>query len=279
MIKVLFPPGCYGHYLTGCLYSYTNLNTTNFKFELGQDGSSHVFWNHSDCKTKIINQHLMIANQYSFTIGDKYAGPTDTVTIIPEPDHYLDYINNQYRKFYNYNFDKFLQDKWWREDLKSKLHTVWNIEDTTQSIPQWVLREYYSFVFLDFLETNNDRQTYVDSECVASISAQDFFGNFSTTLENLCEKLNLHLDLTHLSSTHETFLQRQIYHNTQLAIDQWIQDLVTHNTTVIADPCKTFLDEIYVQAKLRAHGYEIRCNGLDQFPKNFNQMKKLIYKI
>jgi len=272
MIRVLFPPGCYGHYLTGCLYSYTNLNTTNFEFALDNNGSSHVFWNHSDCKTKIINQHC-------FGGGDKYDGPTTTVTIIPEPDHYLDYINNQYCKFYNYDFDKFLQDKWWHQDLKSKLHTVWNIQNQEQPIPLWILREYHSFVFLDFLEKNYNRQTYIDSECVAAISAQDFFVNFVPVLENLCRLLNLDLDVTELLNTHETFLQRQIYHNTQLAIDQWIQDLVTHNTTVTANPCRTFLDEIYVQAKLREHGYEIRCNGLDQFPKDSNHMKQLIYKI
>jgi len=272
MIKVLFPPGCYGHYLTGCLYTYTNLNTTNFDFKLSEDGSSHTFWTHSDCKTKIINQH-------SFGGGDKYDGPTDTVTIVPEPDHYLDYINNQYCKFYKYDFDKFLQDKWWHEDLKSKVSTMWNIEDINQPIPRWILREYHSFVFLDFLEQNYDRQTYIDSECVASISAQDFFKNFIPVLERLCQQLNLNLDLTKLFSTHETFLQRQIYHNTQLAIDQWIHDLVAHNTAVSSNPCRTFLDEIYVQAKLRQHGYEIYCNDLEQFPETFNQMKNLIYKI
>jgi hypothetical protein len=272
MIRVLFPPGCYGHYLTGCLYSHTNLNTTNFKFELGDDGSSHVFWDHSDSKTKIINQH-------SFDRGDKYTGPMDTVTIIPETDHYLDYINNQYYKYYKYDFDKFLQNKWWHEDFKSKLHTIWDIEDQEQPIPQWILREYHSFVFLDFLEKNYERQTYVDSECVASISTQDFFGNFVSVLENLCMKLKLNLDLTKIPGTHEIFLNRQIYHNTQLQIDQWIQDLVTCNTAVSSNPCRTFLDEIYVQAKLREHGYEIYCNGLEKFPETFNQMKNLIYKI
>jgi hypothetical protein len=272
MIRVLFPPGCYGHYLTGCLYSYTNLNTTNFEFELNDNGSSHAFWTHNDCKTKIINQH-------SFGYGDQYDGPTDTVTIIPDPDHYLDYINNQYCKFYNYNLDNFLQDKWWHEDLKSKLSTMWNIEDNAQSIPQWVLREYHSFIFLDFLETRYDRQTYIDSECVASISAQDFFGNFVSILANICRQLNLNLDVNKLSTTHEIFLKNQIYHNTQLQVDQWIQDLVTLDTADSPNPCRTFLDEIYVQAKLRTHGYEIRCNNLEQFPETFNQMKNLIYKI
>jgi hypothetical protein len=239
---------------------------------LEHDGSSHAFWNHSDCKTKIINQH-------SFGGGDKYDGPTDTVTIVPEPDHYLDYINNQYCKFYKYDLDKFLQDKWWHEDLKSKLYTVWNIEDHTQPIPRWILREYHSFVFLDFLEKNYDRQTYINSECVASISAQDFFENFASVLANICKQLNLDLDIDQLSSTHEIFLKKQIYHNTQLQLDQWIQDLVTHDTLSFPNPCRTFLDEIYVQAKLRVYGHEIQCNDLEQFPGNFNQMKKLIYKI
>ena len=271
MIRVLFPPGCYGHYLTGCLYTYTNLNTTNFDFKLGEDGSSHAFWTHSDCKTKIINQH-------SFGGGDKYDGPTSTITIIPEPDHYLDYINNQYCKFYKYDLDKFLQDKWWQEDLKLKLSTKWNIQDSQQA-PRWILREYYSFVFLDFLEMNYDRQTYVESKCVASISAQDFFKNFVPVFEKLCQQLNLDLDIDQLCSTHEIFLTKQIYHNTQLQIDQWIQDLVSYGTPQSPNPCRTFLDEIYVQAKLRKSGHEIRCDGLEQFPRDFEHMKHLIYKV
>ena len=156
---------------------------------------------------------------------------------------------------------------------------MWNIQDDAQSIPQWVLREYHSFVFLDFLEQNYDRQTYVNSECVASISAQDFFENFVPVLTNICNQLNLDLNVTDLLSTHEIFLKKQIYHNTQLQIDQWIQDLVTHGTARSRNPCRTFLDEIYVQAKLRTHGYEIRCNNLEQFPETFDQMKNLIYKI
>jgi len=272
MIKILFPPGCYGHYLVGCLYSYTNLNTTNFNFELDHNGSSHAFWTHSDCKTKIINQH-------SFGGGDIYDGPTDTVTIVPEPDHYLDYINNQFHKFYNHDLDRFLKDKWWHEDLKSKLYTVWNIEDISQPIPQWILREYHSFVFLDFLKINYDRETYLNSKCVASISAQDFFGDFVTVVEKLCQILDLNLDTKKLIDMHEIFLKKQIYQNTQLKIDQWVQDLVSVDTSLCLNPCKTFLDEVYVQAKLREHGYEIHCTDLEQFPETFNQMKKLIYKI
>ena len=59
--------------------------------------------------------------------------------------------------------------------------------------------------------------------------------------------------------------------------DNWIGEILNTNKDTV-NPCLSIIDESYIQYRLRIHGYEIRCFGLNNFPKTSNKLRLLLYK-
>ena len=90
MIKVYFPPGCYGTYLSQCVYSYTNLRVEQFEdFAFSETGNSHQHRYNNHTKSVINCGHIETL-EFDKTV--------DTVVVLPHNDHMLDYFNNQFVK-------------------------------------------------------------------------------------------------------------------------------------------------------------------------------------
>ena len=83
-------------------------------------------------------------------------------------------------------------------------------------------------------------------------------------------------DTATMKNNQSKWIVQQRYHNSQYRCDKWIKDVIANNET--DSPCQTILDEAYVQHCLRKQGYEIRCDGLDNFPKSSSELKELIYE-
>ena len=128
MIKILFPPGGYGTYLARCLYNYTNLsiNTSDVFFEFASSGSSHIFRENTDAKTKIWQGHL--------TSPDWSINNTDQLIIVlPNKEHHLDYFNNQFDKNYNQKIVKYISLLLPIDDISNKLKINWNYDQPFDS--------------------------------------------------------------------------------------------------------------------------------------------------
>jgi hypothetical protein len=74
----------------------------------------------------------------------------------------------------------------------------------------------------------------------------------------------------------QQWIAQQRYHNSQHRCNAWVEDILNDRNT--PTPCQTILDEAYVQHCLREQGYEIRCDGLNNFPKTSSELKELIYE-
>ena len=72
------------------------------------------------------------------------------------------------------------------------------------------------------------------------------------------------------------WIAKQSYHNSQHRCDAWIQDILEDRDS--ESPCQTLLDEAYVQRCLREQGYEIRCDGLNIFPRSSRDLRELVYE-
>ena len=54
MITIVYPPGCYGHYIVKCLYYYTDLKNSNDEiFKFNENGSSHDIRENKNLNDKI----------------------------------------------------------------------------------------------------------------------------------------------------------------------------------------------------------------------------------
>jgi hypothetical protein len=76
-----------------------------------------------------------------------------------------------------------------------------------------------------------------------------------------------------IKNNHRLFLEKQSYHNSQKRIINWVDNIV--NNIDAESPCRTILDEAYVQHLLRNRGYEIQCDGLNLFPATALKLKKI----
>ena len=272
MLKILFPPGCYGTYVTRCLYNYTNLRKGEyepFKFDLS--GSSHVHRLDKISRKYILNGHH---NTLKILPDD------ELITILPDSEHFLDYYDNQFHKQADQQVIDYILYQLSQDQIITKLKDNWNYtEPFNESVPRWILREFCSFWIQDCFNDGYNVDRYKNFKSLIHIGAQDIFLNFIETFKQLCivAKLDINIDLDLISQDNNNFCKVQPYHNIQLDCNRWVE-LCLKNQLSCPSPCRTIFDEAYVQQLFRQHGYEIQCDGLNVFPTTSDKMISIIYK-
>ena len=278
MIKVCFPPGGYGTYITRCLYSYTNLRIGEFEpLDFDNTGSSHYHYKNKHRKQI---EELIQCLHFDVDPGLFIANTDRRLVMVPSPLHQLDYYNNQYVKYEKRQLISYIDNQLPPEDIKQKLKSGWNyMEPFSETTPAWILREFFSFWITDCFSNGYSVKTYSRIIAEAIIDIQDIFLNFEYTFEYICSMLDLQINIKTdiILDSHKEFLSRQSFHNSQLKCQQWVYDTIkgVRNT---ASPCQTIFDESYVQYFLRELGYELKCDGLNNFPNNSRDLHNIIYK-
>jgi hypothetical protein len=274
MIKILFPPGCYGTYFSRCLYSYTSLSSsdvTNFNFDT--TGSSHEFRRNQLATSLMWFGHL---DTFKSSPGDRI------ITILPDSNHYLDYYDNQFIKQGKGALISYLQSQISEVDIKYKLLQHWNYKSDRldEQIPTWILREWFSFWIEHCWNNGYNINLYKQILSELQISTQDVFENIFQKLTECAtiigEKLRINSET--ILFNHSQFVKNQQFHNVQLKCQHWVNQIL-HNEIACPTPCITIFDESYVQCLLRKQNFEIQCDQLNKFPLSSLEMKKIIYKI
>jgi len=270
MISVLFPPGCYGTFLSKCIYEFSELTTFSVSsFEFTQTGSSHNFRHNATARKKIQSMHL-----------ETYQLNTNTVVVLPCCAHELDYFNNQFAKQELRNLVSYISNQFLVEEISTKLSTHWNYFDGLSiQTPPWILREWCSFWLNDCLTTSYCRTKYTAVPNCCILNTSELFDSFVITIHRILDSLELTCCLSDdlIEKIGVDFAKYQQFHNSQLNCNQWI-DAVLHSRRDMSIDLKTIFDEAYIQQQLRMLGWEIKCNELNSFPCSSLIMKNLIYK-
>jgi hypothetical protein len=271
MIKVYFPPGCYGTYISRCIYNYTNLrNEPLVEFTFSDTGDSHLHRNNTQAKLKIQQGHV---ETLSHTDDDVI------VSILPCESHRLDYYNNQFFKHQHGKLIEYILETLSLDEIEHKLVTHWNYNGKfDENVPRWIMREWCSFWINNVLENSYNPAKYLDLNSVVQLTTQDIFENYIELLTETVSKLGLtitvNLDIIH--KQHENFLSVQQLHNSQLRCEKHVYDLLNGNNTNIT--LYSIFDEAYIQHLLRCNNLEIQCDSLNIFPTTTQQLKNLTYK-
>lgn len=272
MIKICYPPGCYGSYLSRCIYNYSNLRTQELDlFQFDKFGSSH---DHRD-RTKDLGiiQIDHLNNKMSFDHAD------NTLVILPCNDHMLDYFNNVLMKANAGQPLNHLKTLFRQSDIEIKLSQGWKyVYGVNDQIPTWILREFISFWIKDCFDNGYSIKNYQEVPHKICITTQNIFLDFLNIISEIFEVFGLQVMVNEsvIVDNHLKFLQAQKYHQSQFRCEQWCNDILTEK--VSATPCNTIFDEVYVQYFLRKQGFEIQCDGLNVFPATSTAMIKIIYK-
>ena len=273
MIKILFPPGCYGTYFGRSLYNYSNLRTLSYQsFEFDANGSSHAYRQDNEAQ-----QHIRVGHIENISIEES----DQIVVILPHQEHRLDYYNNQFVKEEKQQLIKYIQTQLSITDINLKLQDHWNYSSGfNQQVPRWMLREFFSYWIQNCLNSGYNQEKYSSISSIITTNTQEIFTNFLPILHKIANALNLEITVNsaEIQNIHHNFLQNQRYHNSQLRCNAWIHNVIETDLTE-ASPCQTIFDESYVQHVARTLGFEIRCDGLDVFPTTSNELRKVIYEI
>lgn len=270
MIKICFPPGCYGTYFARCIYNFTNLRIGPFEeFKFCKYGSSHIHRSKNNAHSVIQHGHIETMNLNK---------DDQIVVILPCRDHALDYFNNQFVKQQHEQLISYVVKIQPQKDIEHKLKTHWNYHNEfNNTIPRWILREWSSFWIEDVLNTAYDPTKYISLNSVAKLSTQDIFENFVDTFLQTVSQLDLTItvDVETIHKQHCKFLQSQKLHNSQHKCKQYVNDVTAGNQTQMT--LLTIFDEAYIQSLLRQLNIEIRCEGLNTFPTTTQDLKILTY--
>jgi len=271
MITVLFPPGCYGTFLSNCIYKFSELNEDlSRSLAFDEQGSSHSFRYDRYAKTKISTHHI-----------DTHQPGGDTFVILPKLEHALDYFNNQFAKQELGNLVDYICNHFSIEEIKFKLSSNWNYHSgLSVNTPAWILREWCSLWLNDCLTESYGQEKYAIQSACAIIDTDDLFDSFVPTIHNILTSLSLSCQVTDatLEKTASDFKKVQLFHNSQMKCNKWITDVIDSKFDNNID-LNTIFDEAYIQQQLRFRGWEIKCDGLNMFPRSSLTMKQLLYRI
>jgi hypothetical protein len=274
MIKIIFAPGCYGTFLTKCLYYFSNLNDNFDKvdFLFDANGSSHDFRSNKH-KTSVIDCGHIETLDIDYSVDQ-------VITLLPDSRNYLDYFDNQYIKQEIGHIIGFINSCFSAEETNKKIQTGWGqIENFNSNTPRWIIREWTSFWIDSCLTAAYNSDKYYKVPSLGYYHVSEIFDDLYLLIEKIVAMLGLTLTTPRheIERIHHKFVQQQKMHNIQLRCQSWVNNIIQGNENTNS-PCITIFDEAYVQMLLRKNGYEIQCNELDKFPTNSKGMIQIIYK-
>jgi hypothetical protein len=153
----------------------------------------------------------------------------------------------------------------------------WNSNYTHWSQMEiWQLREWFSLFYVQWVQEWIDSKNQVDSRFL-SIDNADFLSN---PVHNI-DKIFAHCKITQTTGITDFFTQWQKAQ--QYIVDEFnlLDRIVEHTITNQSLEWQSInvIAEAIVQQRLRAKGYEIRCDGLDKFPTDAIMFNTLLEKV
>ena len=266
-ILLAYPPGGYGHFISWALNHYLEIGTKyDSNFPVDDTGGSHI--------TAPATNYRNVANidkvDYKFFHSHIFEEGTDfgilrdiisnTIIINFNSRNELQLLNNVFCKCRKSNIEKYIQDIYNCEDFISK--------------STWEDREYLSY------KIQFTGGTYIDSSHLKN--SIDFelscflynFEHFITTIADYLDTKIINYD--ELLIHHKNMLAKQHHLNKDRNIKYFLKCFEDEIDCPLLE-C-SIIDESFIQRHLRNKlNLEIKCNGLNIFPKTTAELRKITY--
>ena len=291
MIHVFFVPGMFGTTLEYVLRNYSN-EYTSIDADVLPDGSMHSFWKEfHPCRQSEIKSQLKHITSNSITTP---IYPFRDLKLPGILEKYTEYINGtskeilvhaanprdaelnmlfQYHKIatgsYQLGLDIF---------CSGNEHNItnWNADYKHWSqMRPWEIREWFSLFYVAWV------QEWIESQ--HQVGANFYKVSNIEILENLpqvARKILQHCDLTESSGLDDFAMHwrsKQQYIMDEFDLLDRVVECTINNVPFSWKPVNIIAEAI-VQQRLRAVGYEIRCDGLDTFPTDSRTLYNLLEK-
>jgi hypothetical protein len=220
-------------------------------------------------------QHELLSSNMDYVCNSA----DSVIYLYPDQDSILLSLNNFTYKTWN---------NWWQHSFDTKInvdkiYNNWPVSKdvSIENIPNWIKREFLSLYLIPAwfaqVEWYHPSSWYHPKCCV--ITVKQLLYDFESSIMRIKSHCNLEFkkSIDGLLTLHQENLRLQKY-TTQDQICKEIIAAVVDGQPLVWDNI-TLTSEAWVQWELRNLGYEIQCHGLDIFPTNSIQLKKLIYPV
>lgn len=229
---------------------------------------------------RFVRLHPKIKQQESLTnsLNELAVQATHTVYLYPGDQEILLGINNFFYKVWN----DWIQASFNHVINPEKIYNNWPVSKNTPitQVPTWIMREFLSYYLMpawfDQIEWNHTA-TWSHPNTIV-VNPRNLLFDFSTTLLEIKEFCNLEYlqPIESLLPCHAENLKLQKYTDHDRICYQIINSAIYNTDLTWAT--LSLPSEAWIQWKLRDLGYEIMCDGLDTFPTNSVQLKKILYQ-
>jgi hypothetical protein len=157
------------------------------------------------------------------------------------------------------------------------------LDTNVGGIPQWIIREWMSLYMMDMWfnlhEWGSNTTDTLSNDKLKIIQLDDLLYNFADTITELSIFLNIEFtNRVKLCTIHREMTSLQQHLNKDDICKRIIVDFLNGNDFAVNDNL-SIVDEAWIQWELRNNGYEMYCNGLNDFPKNLYEFNKHTYKL
>lgn len=149
-------------------------------------------------------------------------------------------------------------------------YTCWN------QMQPWELREWFSLFYVQWVQEWIESQ-HQSPDTFLKVRNTDILYDTKNTFERIFKFLNL-TEIGELDLFITDWSQKQQYIVDEFDLLDRIVDCSINNQPLEWQPIN-LISEAIVQQRVRAKGYEIRCNGLDIFPTNAIMFNTLLEKV
>ena len=257
-ICTLFTPGSYGTFISWCVYSFSELNTTPDINNPLVFNSAHRYREYSGINI-VTPSHIPLD------------GYTNYILLECDVQNIIGYIDNQFQKQSLGNVETYLKSI--LPDYRDKLSSYWTTNEA------WELRELLSFFLGDLIKNIKEQIDTAHNQVSINkcyLVKPEKFLSSTTELENILNFFGLkqHEKFNLATEYFNKYLSCQLHYNKSHQLGDFINSTINKIPYQLTDA--TIFDEAYVQHSLRLQGYELKCYGLNRFPSDSIALASLL---
>ena len=152
-----------------------------------------------------------------------------------------------------------------------------------RTIPVWVRREHMSFNL--FTSWHDQVEWYFPDRWydprLMIVTTKELFDDFTGTLtriKNFWGVQKYNRNIHDMMSFHNDMIQLQQHYGKDQLCARILQSVTTEIDQQFDFDNLCMISQAWIQYQLRLNGYELRCNGLNEFPQNTETLRNLIFK-
>lgn len=292
MINIFFVPGMFGSTIEYVLrYNNTKLDTT----KILSDGSMHSYKHQAHLATgqqladnlhKIYHENSLISTIiYPFSdmsLDQILLQITDVKkckNILVHAENIVDSELNLLFQYYKIlaGTQVHLGNTIFNNPNESKDVKQWNIAYTcTNDMCPWEYREWFSIFYPSWTSEWIDSKSVVNDSFLKISNAQ-FLHNTLDTMSLIMDYCEYDVVENNVNNFILSWKNSQRYILDKFNVLNEIVDATITNSPYNWQPL-SIIEEAIVQQRLRYHGFELQCDGLDIFPSDAINLNRLMYK-